>query len=105
MDIVIETEPDSGLLAKLPDAIPLNPKNFIGGPELVHVLVSLTAATLPLIAKVMVEQIRANKHVRLVLKDAKSGTNFDIRGVSDEKAAEIFERYLNDTLRTAPKKK
>jgi hypothetical protein len=39
MDIVVETEPDSGLLAKLPNATLLTPKHFGGGPELVNILV------------------------------------------------------------------
>jgi hypothetical protein len=105
MDLVIETELDSGLTAELPDAIRLTARQFTGGPELVHWLVSLSAATLPLIAKVIIEQIRANKHVRIVLKDRTSGANLDIRGVSDKKGAEIVERYLQDILRTAPTKK
>jgi hypothetical protein len=105
MDIVIETEPDSSLTTRLPDATPLTTKHFTGGPDLVHVLVSLTAATLPLIAKVVIEQIRAKKHVRIVLKSGKSGASLDIRGVSDETATEIVEGYLSEILRTEPKKK
>jgi|ERR1041385_5876707 hypothetical protein len=105
IDIVVETEPDSGLLAKLPNATLLTPKHFGGGPELVNILVSLTAATLPLIAKVIIEQIRARKHVRVVLKGGKYGANLDIQGISDKEATEIVECYLRNIMQTATKKK
>jgi hypothetical protein len=105
MDIVIETEADSNLIAKLPDATPLAAKQFVGGPDLVHVLLSLTAATLPLIGKAILEEIRSRRHVRLVIKGGKSSPNLDLRGVSGDQAAEIVNKYLEELLRTAPKEK
>src|ERR1700688_2735952 len=98
MDIVIETEADSGLIAKLPDATPLAAKQFVGGPDFVHVLVSLTAATLPLIGKAILEEIRSRKHIRLVIKGGKSSPNLDLRGVSADQASEIVNKYLDGIL-------
>jgi hypothetical protein len=46
-----------------------------------------------LIAKVIIEQIRARKHVRVVLKGGKYGANLDIQGISDKEATEIPPQY------------
>jgi hypothetical protein len=94
MDIVIETETEGLPLDQLPDAVPLTTKHFAGGPDLVQTMVTLTLATLPAIAKVIVERIRAKKHVRVIVK----GRELDVRGVSEKEASRMVERYLHQIL-------
>lgn len=92
MDITIElsspTTEESEAIDSLGDELVqiVSPKRFTGGGEILQALVLLSTVSIPVLGKIIVERIRANKHV-VVMAEGKR-----VCGMSPESAISVLER-------------
>lgn len=102
MDLVLETSINDIIAQdEVPGAIQFTSRDFVGGEEVLHVLVPLSLKTLTLIAGIIVVRVRARKHIRVFLSGkALNLPDLDVQGVSEDAAVKLVERYL-DTHREA----
>ena len=94
MNIVLEIkEKDRHILdevsSKFPNEIEIvSVIRFDGSSDLLHALITLTAITLPLVTRMIVELLRSKKHHR-VTKDG-----MEITGFSEKNTIKMLEKLL-----------
>ena len=94
MHIVLEiNEKDRSLmdefLSKYPNDVEIiSVVRFDGSSDLLHAFITITTITLPLVAKIIIELIQANKH-RRITKDG-----MEITGFSEKDTSKILEKLL-----------
>lgn len=82
---------DEGILKDFADKHPkecelIQSKKFQGQAETVQVLITISATVLPFVAKIIIEYIRAKKHVSLKYKGV------EVKGISEKNIVEILEK-------------
>jgi hypothetical protein len=93
MYVVLEVgEADSAAVDELPKGAyhVVSDRRLSGGIEAAQFLVTVTAATAPILARVIIEQIRSRKHVRLV----KDGV--EVSGVSEQTILAILNKIAEN---------
>ncbi len=66
----------------------LTVKRFDGTSDLIEAIVPLTISALPFITKIILEQIRSKKHVKIKHK------GMEIRGISESNVVSIVEELM-----------
>ena len=75
----------SNLHQQFPDNVrPLPVKRFDGGADVVHALIHLSYLMVPVIAKVIIEQIRARRHVSI------KANGLEVTGITEKNAETLL---------------
>jgi aspartyl/asparaginyl-tRNA synthetase len=82
--VLIDTELNNNYLK----ADFLNKKNFNGQTEILEVLIQLSTFSIPIIAGIIIKQIKARKHIEVKYKGLK------IKGLSETNTVKILEKLI-----------
>jgi hypothetical protein len=93
MDIVLEIpSSDAPILKDLGEFSvgEFSPKKFGGGDVVIQALVTLSSISIPIVGKIIIERIRANKHVEIIADGKK------IKGLSAENAIQVLKELSDN---------
>ena len=88
MDIILEVPSSDALALKDLGGYlvgEFSPKKFGGGEVAIQALVTLTTMSIPIVGKIVIERIRANKHVEIIADGKK------VKGLSTENAIRVLK--------------
>ena len=99
MDVVLEVAESEAAAAKelqieFPDRVRIvSTARFRGDMGVIAAIVTLSATLIPSLAKIVIEQIRARRHVSITIRGVQ------VRGITEDNAVEILKGLLSSGSR------